>query len=265
MPDSTYGRMAAAISGRRKGISGRRKGIGAAETEGLVSRVADRSEHSLGGKEVRARRQRGRFVGRRRGGEPGDVRHGHPVVPVARVHVAHAGPDGDLGACADAGVLLEIRGAGDFKVHAEQVGVERGAAGDGGLHSLATADLGAEHGPADRSRRQGTNDAETAVAGAGELAELTQLLSRPGLAEQWREILAKEVCALAVTRMRSERSGVEMQVVGPSSRGRCRVLRARRISRRGCGGGGSCSARRRDGRRPERGRGRPRRQRCRAT
>ena len=68
---------------------------------------------------------------------------------MSRVHVAHAYPDGDLGAGADAGVLLKERSTGDLQPGAEKVGVEVGAAGYGGLHVEAVADTGQENGSAD--------------------------------------------------------------------------------------------------------------------
>ena len=42
----------------------------------------------------------------------------------------------------DAGVLLEISGTGDLKVHSKQIGLELGTARHGDLHVLAVADRG---------------------------------------------------------------------------------------------------------------------------
>ena len=58
------------------------------------------------------------------------------------MHVPHAGPDGNLGAGADTGVLLEEGSPGDLEPCAEKVGVDVGAAGYGGLHVEAVADAG---------------------------------------------------------------------------------------------------------------------------
>ena len=94
---------------------------------------------------------------------------------MSRVHVPHPGPDRDLGAGADARVLLEIRRTGDLQVHTKQIGLERGAARDRRLHARSVADLGSEHGPSNRSLRQGTNDAETAVFLARDFPEPAEL------------------------------------------------------------------------------------------
>lgn len=129
------------------------------------------------------------------------------------MHVPHAGPDGDLGTSADAGILLQIRGTGDLKVYAKQVGFEFGAACDGCLHVLAAADLGLEDGPANRGRRQGTNYAEPAVARARDLPQLKKLLCGPRMTVKKRDVIREEVRTLAMPCIRSERTSIEMQVV----------------------------------------------------
>ena len=116
--------------------------LGRRKTQGLIARLADGPERAFGGQEIRSRGKRRRLVRGCRGGQARDVRDGHPIVPIPRVHVPHAGPDGDLGTSADAGILLEIRSTGDVKVHAKQVRFEFGAACDGCLHVLSAADLG---------------------------------------------------------------------------------------------------------------------------
>jgi len=67
------------------------------------------------------------------------------------VHVAHTGPDGNLGAGADARVLLEEGSPGDLQLCAEKVGVDIGPAGYGGLYIESVAETGQENGSADRS------------------------------------------------------------------------------------------------------------------
>ena len=100
----------------------------------MVTHFADGAEHAFGCEEVGPGGERDRFGRGRWGGEPCDVSNGDPVVAVSGMHVPHAGPNGDLGAGADAGVLLEIGGPRDLEVYAEEVRLKRGAAGDGGLH-----------------------------------------------------------------------------------------------------------------------------------
>ena len=161
MPDSTYGRMARSMSGRRK-------------QRGLIARFTDPTNHPLGSEEVRSGGKRnGLGCGRGRS-ESRDVRHGNPVVVVPRVHVSHACPDGDLGARADAGVLLEEGRPSDLQVDAEQIRVEVCAARDGSLHVEATADPPLENRSADRGGWQGTNDAEAAIGCACEVLHLAR-------------------------------------------------------------------------------------------
>ena len=148
----------------------------AVETKGLIARFADCPEHAFGGEEIRSGGQRGRFVRSRWGGKTRDIRDGYPVVPVPRVHVAHAGPDGDLGTSADAGILLEIRGTGHLEVDAKQIGLEWGTACHRGLHVLAAADRGLQDRPANGGSWQGTNNAKPAIAVACDLPELKKLL-----------------------------------------------------------------------------------------
>ena len=138
MPDSTYGRMVWPMSGT-------------VETEGLIAGLGYRPYHCV-------RRQAVRRVGERDGlrygwgsGELRDVGDGYPVVVMSCMHVAHACPDGDLGAGADPGVLLKEGSAGDLQPGAEKVGVEIGAASYGGLHVEAVAETGEE----DRSAHRG--------------------------------------------------------------------------------------------------------------
>ena len=120
--------------GQDGGGNGGIVGVRVAEAERLVAGLGDRADHALGGEEVRPGGQRDRLVRGSRGGEPRDVGHRDPVVAVSGVQVAHAGPNGDLGAGAHTGVLLQIRGSGDLEIYSEQVGVEGGTACDGGLH-----------------------------------------------------------------------------------------------------------------------------------
>ena len=137
--------------------------VGFPETEGLVSGLANGADHALRGEEIRPGGKRDRLVGRRRGGKPRDVGYRNPVVAVSGVHVPHAGPDGDLGAGADAGVLLEIRNPRDLEVYAEEVDLERRATRDGGFHVRPAAQIGAQDRPTDGRRWQRTEDAEPAV------------------------------------------------------------------------------------------------------
>ena len=106
----------------------------ATETKGLIAGFTDRTNHPFGGEEVRSG-GKGNGLGCGRGrSESRDVRHGNPIVVVPSVHVSHACPDGNLGARAHAGVLLEEGRTSDLQVDAEQVGVEFGTASDGCLH-----------------------------------------------------------------------------------------------------------------------------------
>ncbi len=92
------------------------------------------------------------------------------------MQVAHPGPDGDLGAGAYAGVLLQIRGSGDLEIYSEQVGVEGRAARDGGLHVLVSAQTGTQDSPPDRCSWQRSEDAETAVGIDCESSEFAESL-----------------------------------------------------------------------------------------
>ena len=67
-------------------------------------------------------------------GECRNVGNGYPGVVVSCVHVAHACPDGNLGAGTDAGVLLKEGSTGNLQPGTEKVGVEVGSARYGGLH-----------------------------------------------------------------------------------------------------------------------------------
>ena len=127
IPDSTYGRMARSM-------------CRSTETKGLIAGFTDRTNHPFGGEEVRSG-GKGNGLGCGCGrSESRDVRHGNPIVIVARVHVSHTCPDGNLGARAHAGILLEEGRTSDLQVDAEQVRVEVCTARDDSLHVEATAD-----------------------------------------------------------------------------------------------------------------------------
>ena len=130
------------------------------------------------------------------------------------MQVPHASPDGDLGTSANTLILLEIRSAGHLEVHAKQVRLEFGAARDSGLHVLPAADVGPQNGPSNRRLCQGPNYAKAAIAAASDSAELIKLLRRPRLTEKRTDVVREKVGSLAMSGMRSECAGIEMQVVG---------------------------------------------------
>ena len=148
--------------------------VRAPETKGLIARLTDPTNHPLGGEEVGSG-GKGNGLGCGRGrSESSDIRHGNPVVVVPRVHVSHTCPDGDLGARADTGVLLEESCTSDLQVDAEQIRVEVCAARDGSLHVEATANPPLKNRSADRGGWQGANDAEAAIGCACEVLNLAQ-------------------------------------------------------------------------------------------